>query len=218
MAQLFTPGFDLIFRLGVLGALLAAVVASLIWGEAVDVVAIGTGAPIEQPVPFSHEHHVSDDGIDCRYCHYSVEDSSFAGLPSTEVCMTCHSQIFTDAPVLKTVRESFRTGMPIPWNRVNNLPDFVYFNHSIHIQNGIGCVSCHGRVDRMPLAWQAESLDMQWCLECHTNPAQYVRPRSHVFDMDWQPPGDQLALGRKLVEKYHIKTPEQLTDCSTCHR
>jgi hypothetical protein len=218
MAQVFKPGFDLIFRFSVLGVVFLALAVTLFWGASVDRAAGTIGAPIQQPVPFSHKHHVREDGIDCRYCHYSVEESSFAGIPSTEVCMACHSQLYTQANVLRPVRKSFSSGHPIRWNRVHDLPDFVYFNHSIHVHKGIGCVSCHGRVDRMPLTWQAEPLTMQWCLGCHRNPAARVRPRAHVFDMDWQPPEDQLALGKKLVERYRIKGPEQLTDCSTCHR
>jgi hypothetical protein len=218
MAQVFKSSFDLIFRLGVVGLILL-IVAYLIWGGPADVTAYGVRAPVvEQPLPFVHQPHIGGDGIDCRYCHYSVEESSFAGLPPTEVCMTCHSQIYADAPALEPLRESFRSGQPIRWNRVNDLPDFVYFNHSIHIRKGIGCVSCHGRVDRMPLTWQAKSLEMQWCLNCHNNPAQYVRPRSQVFNMDWQAPQNRLALGRELVKRYHIKHSVQLTDCSTCHR
>ncbi|MGI8740618.1 MAG: cytochrome c3 family protein [Gammaproteobacteria bacterium] len=217
MSQIFKPGFDLIFRFGVLGVIVLAIAASLVWATAVDVVGNGVGAAVQQPVPFAHKHHVGDDGIDCRYCHTSVEESSFAGIPSTEICMTCHSQLYTDAAVLAPVRESFATGAPLRWQRVHDLPDFVYFNHSIHIHKGVGCVSCHGRVDKMPLIWQAQSLEMQWCLDCHKNPAAHVRPRARLFDMSWRP-DDQLALGKKLVERYHIKSPAQLVDCSTCHR
>ncbi len=176
-----------------------------------------TGAEVNrpQPVQFSHKHHAGDDGIDCRYCHTSVETSSFAGVPATRVCMNCHSQIWADSPALEPVRASFRTGQPLEWNRVNDLPDYVYFNHSIHINKGVGCVSCHGRVDQMPLMRKVATLYMRWCLECHREPERFVRPREHVFEMDWQPPADQLALGRKLVKEYRIRS---LTDCYTCHR
>ncbi|WP_240761375.1 cytochrome c3 family protein [Nitrosococcus wardiae] len=173
------------------------------------------GKPVEQPVPFSHEHHVQDDGIDCRYCHTSVEKSSFAGMPSTEICMTCHSQIFTEAPVLAPVRASFQERKPLRWKRIHDLPDFVYFNHSIHIHKGIGCVSCHGPVNKMPLTWRAKPLTMEWCLGCHREPERFVRPRKYVFDMDWKPREDQRVLGKRLVEKYNIQSK---TDCSTCHR
>lgn len=175
------------------------------------------GAPVEQPVPFSHKHHVKDDGIDCRYCHTTVEKSSSAGMPPTQVCMTCHSQIFKDAPLLEPIRESYLKNVPIHWNCVNQLPDFVYFNHSSHVKKGIGCVTCHGRIDEMPLTSRAAPLTMQWCLDCHRSPERRVRPREHVFDMHWQPMEDQAALGKKLVELYHIQKG-RITDCSTCHR
>ena len=131
--------------------------------------------------------------------------------------MNCHSQIWADSPMLAPVRESFRTGRSIPWTRVHNLPDFSYFNHSIHVQKGFGCATCHGRVDQMPLIWQVQSLQMEWCLECHRQPERFIRPREYVFNLDWQPTEDQLALGRRLVEEYHIKKA-LLTSCSVCHR
>ena len=146
-------------------------------------------------MPFSHEHHVRGLGIDCRYCHTSVEKSSFAGIPPTETCMTCHSQIWTDSPMLEPVRTSLRTNTPIRWNRVHDLPDYVYFNHGIHVQKGVGCVSCHGRVDQMPLTWKAEPMTMEWCLSCHRNPEKHLRPREEVFNMDWVPPEDQVDAG-----------------------
>jgi hypothetical protein len=172
---------------------------------------------LDQPAPFSHEHHYAGLGIDCRYCHTSVESSSAAGMPSTETCMTCHSQIWTDAPVLEPVRESWRTGLPIRWTRVHDNPDFVFFNHSIHVQKGVGCSTCHGRVDQMPLVWKEHSLWMRWCIDCHQNPAEQIRPRSEVFNMAYQPPVNQGDLGRRLVKEYEIHT-SQLRDCSVCHR
>src|SRR3954447_15046209 len=173
--------------------------------------------PIEQPVPFSHEHHYTGLGIDCRYCHTSVEKSSTAGIPPTYTCMTCHSQLYTDAPLLAPVRQSLINDLPLRWNQVHNLPDFVYFNHSIHVNKGIGCSTCHGPVNKMPLMWKANTLYMKWCLECHRNPAQFIRPREEVFNMGWLPPTNQLARGEQLVEQYHVNT-RQLTDCSMCHR
>ena len=173
--------------------------------------------PIDQPVPFSHKHHVTGMGIDCRYCHTTVEESAFAGVPPTETCMTCHSQIWTEAPILEPVRASFRDNVPIEWNRVHDLPDFAYFNHSIHVNQGIGCQSCHGQVDQMPLMWKAESLNMEWCLDCHRDPAQYIRPRDQVFNMNYQYPPDQESLGAQLVAEYGVQT-SQLTNCSICHR
>ena len=169
----------------------------------------------EQPIQFSHERHVGGNGLDCRYCHTSVEESPFAGIPPTKTCINCHSQIFSASPYLESVRESFRSDRPIQWTRVHDLPDFVYFNHSIHVNKGVGCTTCHGQVDRMPLMWQEQSLQMEWCLDCHRNPERYVRPRDAVFRVDYVPPANQAELGARLVAEYHI---QKLTSCSTCHR
>jgi hypothetical protein len=169
----------------------------------------------EQPIQFSHQHHVGGIGIDCRYCHTSVETAAQAGVPPTKTCMNCHSQIWITSQFLEPVRESFRSDRPLRWTRVHDLPDYVYFNHSVHIKKGIGCSTCHGRVDRMPLVYQKASLQMGWCLDCHRNPEQYVRPREAVFQMDYEPPANQAELGAQLVKAYDIRT---LTNCSTCHR
>ena len=177
----------------------------------------GEGVVLRQPVPFSHDHHVAGLGIDCRYCHTSVETSAFAGIPPTSTCMNCHKLIWADSPMLEPVRASFKTGEPLRWTRVNDLPDFVYFNHSIHIAKGIGCVSCHGRVDKMPLMQQAASLQMEWCVDCHRYPERQIRPKSEVFNMSWKP-RDQAALGPKLVKDYGVRSPRDLMSCSTCHR
>jgi hypothetical protein len=171
--------------------------------------------PNEQPIQFSHEHHVAGLGLDCRYCHINVENSSFAGIPPSKTCMNCHSQMYVDSPYLEPVRESWRTDQSIPWTRVHNLPDHVYFNHSIHIAKGVGCATCHGRVDEMPLLEQANTLQMKWCLQCHRNPEKYVRPKDQVFSMSYVAPKDQVTLGKKLVKEYHI---EKKDTCSTCHR
>jgi hypothetical protein len=176
------------------------------------------GVAREQPVQFSHQHHVGAVGIDCRYCHTTVETSAFAGIPPTKTCMNCHSQIWATSPVLEPVRESFRTDESLEWTRVHDLPDFAYFNHGIHVAKGIGCETCHGRVDRMPLMWQASSLQMEWCLACHREPERFVRPREEVFTMGWVPPKDQIELGRELVKRYGIRTSFELTSCSMCHR
>jgi formamidopyrimidine-DNA glycosylase len=216
MAQIFHRSTNTISRVSLFGG--AAVVVVLV----ATLAAINrssylteVGVARSQPVQFSHKHHVSDDGIDCRYCHTSVEESSFAGIPSTKICMNCHTQIWPESPILEPVRESFRTGKSLEWTRVHNLPGFVYFDHSIHVHKGVGCTTCHGRVDRMPLMWRENTLYMEWCLECHRNPERFVRPREQVFNMDWQPPSDQIALGQKLVQQYKIKS---LTSCSVCHR
>jgi hypothetical protein len=169
----------------------------------------------EQPVQFSHQHHVGGIGIDCRYCHSSVEVSSSAGIPPTKTCINCHSQIWSTSPYLEPVRSSFRDDKPLKWIRVHDLPDFVYFNHSIHVKKGMGCETCHGRVDKMPLMRQQNTLQMEWCLNCHRNPEQFVRPRSEVFTMGYVPAVDQRELGPQLVAEYKIQS---LTNCSVCHR
>ena len=168
-----------------------------------------------QPVQFSHQHHVGGMGIDCRYCHTSVEKSAAAGIPPTQTCMNCHSQIWSTSPELEPVRESFRSGKSLEWVRVHDLPEFAYFDHSAHVNKGMGCTTCHGRIDRMPLVWQEKSLQMEWCLECHRAPEKFVRPQHEVFNAAYEPPPDQLELGRKLVQEYGLKPR---TSCSTCHR
>ena len=168
-----------------------------------------------QPVQFSHQHHVGGMGIDCRYCHTSVEKSATAGIPPTQTCMNCHSQIWNTSPELEPVRESFRSGKSLEWVRVHDLPEFVYFNHSAHVNKGMGCTTCHGRIDRMPLVWQEASLQMEWCLECHRAPEKFVRPQHEVYNAAYEAPPDQLELGRKLVHDYGL---HPRTSCSTCHR
>jgi hypothetical protein len=176
------------------------------------------GMFVEQPIQFSHKHHVGGMGIDCRYCHTSVEESAFANIPPTKTCMNCHSQIWTNAPILEPVRASFRDNKPLHWTRVHDLPDFVYFNHSIHVKQGVGCATCHGPIDTMPLTYQAATLQMGWCLDCHRNPAKYIRPRDQVFNVNWQRPADDPGLGDRLLKEYKIGSVQQLTSCSTCHR
>jgi hypothetical protein len=218
MPQIFHPAMNHVAKATIFGAVFIIAAAGWI-GSTVDHSPYSTEAGVvrEQPVPFSHEHHVNGLGIDCRYCHTSVEKSSFAGIPPTKTCMTCHSQIWTNAQILEPVRESWRANKPLAWTRVHNLPDYVYFNHSIHIAKGVGCSTCHGQVDQMPLMYQAASLQMEWCLQCHRNPERYVRPKNEVFNLQYKAPSNQLELGAQLVEKYHIQKP-QLTDCYVCHR
>jgi hypothetical protein len=216
MAQIFHRSTNTISRVSIWGAVLILVgvffFLTFIYrsGYVTDINVVR-----EQPVPFSHKHHVSDIGIDCRYCHTTVETSAFAGLPATETCISCHIQIWSDSPMLEPVRASLRENRPIAWTRVHDLPDFVYFNHSIHVNKGIGCETCHGRVDRMPLMWKENTLLMEWCLGCHRQPELYVRPKEYVFTMGYKPIEDQLTIGRKLVKRYKIRS---LTDCYTCHR
>jgi hypothetical protein len=172
----------------------------------------------EQPVPFSHAHHVGGLGFDCRYCHTSVENSSFANIPPTKTCMNCHSQIWLTSPTLEPVRASFRDNKSINWVRVHDLPDYVYFNHSIHVNKGVGCETCHGRVDQMALTWQQNSLQMNWCLDCHRNTEKVLRPREFITKMGYVPAEDQEVLGKRLHEEYKIQDVRTLTSCSTCHR
>jgi Cytochrome c7 and related cytochrome c len=216
MAQIFHPSSNTLSRVSIFGALFFVTGLAWVGGELYrSSYVTGAETPVEQPIPFSHKHHVADDGIDCRYCHTSVEDSSFAGLPSTKTCMNCHSMIWPDSPMLEPVRKSFQTDRSIEWVRVHHVPQFVYFNHSIHIHKGIGCTTCHGPVGDMPLTWQSATLHMRWCLDCHEQPEKFVRPRGEVFNARWQPSPNQLEQGKNLVQEYNIK---KLTDCYTCHR
>jgi hypothetical protein len=218
MPQIFKRRSNTLARVSILGSFLLVCLSgwalhAVFWSPYTTLVNV----PIPQPIPFSHKHHAGELGIDCRYCHTSVEKSSFAGLPPTETCMTCHSQLYTTAPLLAPVRQSLATDTPLRWKRVNYVPDFVYFNHGIHINHGIGCSTCHGQVDEMPLSWKAHTLYMKWCLNCHRNPEQFIRPREEVFNLHWRPPVDQIAQGKKLVAEYNVHTT-QLMDCSMCHR
>ena len=239
----------------------------------------------DQPVPFSHKHHVEGLGLQCQYCHTQVEKAAYAGIPPTKTCINCHAQIWTDAQLLEPVRQSWATGASIQWIRVHDLPDYVYFNHEIHVNKGIGCASCHGRVDQMPLMYQQNTLQMEWCLNCHRNPAVNLRPTSEIYNMTWAGPSSekpvwctsttttggataqnvsctttnpsgkspevamlqmnteangptssdvpplgitmpasyqkfttQIDLGKYLTTQYHIRNPEQLSSCETCHR
>ncbi len=216
MSQIFHHSTNTLSKVSIFGALFA--VAGALWF--VYVVAASpwvtlAGVARDQPVPFSHQHHVGGIGLDCRYCHTSVERAAVAGIPPTKTCMNCHAQIWNDSPTLESVRESFRSDRSITWTRVHDLPDFVYFNHSAHVNKGVGCSTCHGRVDRMPLVHQEKSLQMEWCLECHRHPERYLRPKGEVFNPAWEPPVDQLAAGRRLVAEYGAKPR---TSCSACHR
>ncbi len=171
--------------------------------------------PLLQPVQFDHRHHVVDDAIDCRYCHFNVDRGASAGIPSTELCLNCHGQVWNKSARLLPVRESYFTGRPIRWVRVHRLPDFVYFDHSIHVNKGVGCVSCHGRLDQMPAVEQVAPLSMSWCLDCHRNPAPHLRPQEAIASPSWVPPGDPAALGSELMKKYDVHSR---TSCTTCHR
>jgi hypothetical protein len=172
----------------------------------------------QQPVQFSHKHHAGDDGIDCRYCHTTVETTASAGMPPTQTCMNCHSQIWADSPYLEPVRASFRENKPIQWERVHDLPEFVYFNHSIHVAKGVGCSTCHGQIDNMPAVYQENTLQMEWCIACHRDPSQYIRPKSLIFNMEWKYSDLNAAERVQLKDQYKIRSREMMTSCSTCHR
>jgi hypothetical protein len=220
MTQIFSPAADTWLRLFLIAG------ASIAAGAVVLFVGIArsdwiTGArihPSAQPIPFSHRHHAGELGIDCRYCHANVADGPRAGMPATDTCMTCHSQIWTSAPMLAAVRDSFARNTPITWNRVALLPDYVFFRHDIHIAKGVGCAECHGRIDRMALAYRARPLTMQFCLDCHRDPAPHLRPHNQITNMAWSPPEkDRATLGHRLMREYGIRAG-QLTYCYVCHR
>ncbi len=219
MAQIFHRSTNTISRVSIFGAVFFLAFSGWLF-DSINRSPYMTQQTVarEQPVQFSHAHHVGAVGIDCRYCHTSVEKAAFAGIPPTKTCMSCHTQIWLQTPYLEPVRESFRTDRSIEWTRVHDLPDFVYFDHSIHVNKGIGCETCHGRVDQMPLMWQASRLQMSWCLECHRSPERFIRPKEEVFTMGWRPSVEQAALGRELVRQYKIRSTAVLTTCSTCHR
>ncbi len=219
MAQVFGPWANTVAKLSiVLGVFfVAAALATLDTIHRSSYVRL-TGVARPQPVAFSHKHH-ANMGIDCRYCHTTVEEEAFANIPPTSVCMTCHTMVWADSPALEPVIESYETGEPIKWKRVHDLPDHVYFDHSAHVNKGIGCATCHGRVDEMPLVWKEQPLFMKWCLECHREPEQFIRPREEVFNMAYESPKDQHELGEHLVEEYEVKTHNhRLMDCWICHR
>ena len=218
MGQVFHRSANSIALLSIVGGGLLATAAAVVgWLLVWSPYMTQQNIVVPQPVPFSHQHHVEGLGLDCRYCHTSVEDASFAGIPPTKTCMTCHSQIWTNAAILAPIRDSYANNTPIQWTRINDLPDYVYFDHSIHIAKGVGCTTCHGPIGEMPITWKGESLKMSWCLNCHRHPEKYLRPADQVFNADYQTPSNQVALGQQLVKQYDIQL-NLLTNCSTCHR
>ena len=218
MAQVFHRSSNTVARAGIVAAVLGLIAFAGLWYGFNLSYGNRLYVPIDQPVQFSHKHHVADDGIDCRYCHTSVEKSAYAGMPATQTCMSCHSQIWSDSPELAPVRASYISGQPIQWNRVHDMPDFVYFNHSIHLKKGISCVSCHGRIDQEPLAKKVNTMTMQWCLDCHKHPERFIRPRAEVFNLGWKPTEPQSVMGPRLVKEYKVLPRWQMTNCSICHR
>ncbi|HVN55179.1 MAG TPA: cytochrome c3 family protein [Anaerolineaceae bacterium] len=219
MPQIFSPRSNFFSR--------ASIVLILILGAVITGVLVWyfhspkftrVGAQIPQPVPFPHSLHVGGLGLNCRYCHEAVDQSSFADIPPAQTCMSCHSQVATDAASLQPIRDSYATGKPVVWNRVNNLPDFVYFNHQIHVNKGVGCETCHGRMDQVTTAVRAKYFYMTTCTQCHKDPSQYLRPKENVYDMGYQPKENQAVLGARLMQEYHILPTSQLNNCSICHR
>jgi Cytochrome c7 and related cytochrome c len=213
----FPEWTDTAYRLGLVIVALAATV--LVVGPMIYVRTPfhqGRGFPVDQPVQFDHRHHVRDDGIDCLYCHSGARKTAWAGVPATELCMGCHAQVWTESLLLEPVRRSYFSGRPLAWNRVHALPDYVYFNHAIHVNKGVGCVTCHGRVDQMALDYQVATLQMGWCLDCHRDPAPNLRPPEAITSMTWQPPADGRARFQSaLAERYGVRS---LVNCTTCHR
>lgn len=206
--------------------LLPALVLTIVGGAVYVPMVVGLGASPNtlnvgymptQPVPYSHAVHVGQLGMDCRYCHTTVETAGFAAIPPTQTCMNCHEKIMPDSPKLLPVRESNVRGTPIEWVKVHDLPDFAYFDHSTHVNKGIGCVSCHGRVDKMEVVYQDQPLSMGWCLDCHRAPEKHLRPLEYVTKLDWVPTEDQLEMGRRLKKEYNIRDSKYLTNCSICH-
>ena len=219
MAQIFHRSTNFISKFSVFAGVFLA-------GIALTGVLLAARAPYltnqfmtrDQPIQFSHKHHVGDDGIDCRYCHTAVESSATAGVPPTKTCMNCHSVLFNNVGYLEPVRESYRTDKSIQWVRVHRLADYVYFNHSIHVAKGVGCSTCHGKVNQMPLMFQASPLNMGWCIDCHRNPEAVLRAPDQVFNMDWVAPANQAELGAQYAHERKLRSTADLTSCSTCHR
>jgi len=219
MAQLFHRGANNIAKASFAVAIVLAGAAFYAYTQiARSSYLTGRYLEIQQPIQFSHKHHVGDDGIDCRYCHTSVETAASAGIPPTQTCMNCHNQLFADQPYLETVRASYRDNKPLYWQRVHDLPGFAYFNHSIHVAKGVGCSTCHGKIDEMPAVYQENTLQMEWCLACHRNPEQFIRPKSEIFNMQWKDSNLTAEERTKLKADYKIRSRELMTSCSTCHR
>jgi hypothetical protein len=216
MPQIFHPSMNTISRVSIFGFVFFVALAGAVgWLLARSPYQTGQRVVVPQPIPFSHEHHVGDIGIDCRFCHDTVESQATAGMPSTEVCLNCHSVLFRDSEMLAEVHTSMESGVPIAWTRVHNLADYAYFHHGVHVKAGIGCSTCHGEVDEMPLMFRTETLHMEWCLDCHRDPEKYVRPRDRVFDMEWEPGGLSHAEAAELVDAHDL---QNRTQCSYCHR
>ena len=219
MAQIFHRSTNFISKFSVFaGVFLAGIALTGVLLAARSPYLTNQNVTRDQPIQFSHKHHVGDDGIDCRYCHTGVESSATAGVPPTKTCMNCHSVLFNNVGYLEPVRESYRTDKSIQWVRVHRLAGYVYFNHSIHVAKGVGCSTGHGTVDQMPLIFQAAPLNMGWCIDCHRNPEAVLRAPDQVFNMEWKAPANQAELGAQFAHERKIRSTADLTSCSTCHR
>lgn len=240
MAQVFPKGANTLARTSLFCAVAAPLLLFYV-GSTITRSGFNTkvDVPLDQPIPFSHEHHANELGIDCRYCHTTVEKTAFAGIPPTHTCMSCHSQIWTNSPLLQPLRDSYATGVPLRWVRINKLPEFVYFNHAIHVNRGINCNNCHGPVQTMQLTYKGKPFFMKFCVDCHRNPEGYIRPKNEVFDLyyknqkdphnltnderellnspHYKPSREREEEGQALMKKYNIRK-QQLTDCWVCHR
>ncbi|MFM9903458.1 MAG: cytochrome c3 family protein [Pyrinomonadaceae bacterium] len=219
MAQFFNKSANNIARISMIMVVVLGGVAFLAYTQiARSSYLTGRYLEKQQPVQFSHKHHVGDDGIDCRYCHQTVETTASAGMPSTQTCMNCHSQLWADSPYLEPVRASFRDNKPIEWERVHDLPEYTYFNHSIHVAKGVGCSTCHGPIDNMPAVYQENTLQMEWCIACHRAPENFIRPKEEIFNMKWQDGDLDEKERKKLKVDLKIRSKEMITSCSACHR
>lgn len=222
MAQVFHRSVNTIAKASIVAAVLLGGIGFYVVTQiARSSYITGVDVDKQQPVQFSHKHHSGDDGIDCRYCHTSVETSSYSGYPPTATCMNCHSQIWSDSPYLEIVRASYRDNKPIEWQKVHDLPDYVYFNHSIHVAKGVGCSTCHGNMSEMPGIHQVNTLQMEWCLSCHKEPEKFLRPKSEIYNPEWRPENttaEQIELGEQLKVEYKVRGRDLMTACSTCHR
>ena len=222
MAQTFHRSFNTLAKASIVAAVLLGGIGFYVVTQiARSSYVTGIYVERQQPVQFSHKHHSGDDGIDCRYCHTAVETSSSAGMPPTQTCMNCHSQIWSDSPYLEIVRASYRDNKPIQWEHVHDLPDYVYFNHSAHVNKGVGCSTCHGNIAEMPSVHQVATLQMEWCLSCHREPEKFLRPKSEIYNTYYPGQNDTnelYKLGQELKVKYEVRNKTMMTSCSTCHR
>ncbi len=217
----FPPWANYLFPAALLVAIGVATYLPLVLTLGISPTTRNVGYQPEQPLPFSHALHAGQLGIDCRYCHSTVENAAFAAIPSTQTCLNCHAAIKSDSPHLEAVRASFEQGTPVSWVKVHDLPDFVYFNHSAHVNKGVACQTCHGQINEMEVVRQVEPMSMAWCLECHRSPEKHLRPREAVTSMTWDVATTgktQAEWGRELMSEYHIQSREFLTSCTTCHR